>query len=54
MFFGLLVLMKKATFLINLVLWNGLSGDPNVIARIFGTFLLIAGFVVVLLPFVLS
>lgn len=53
MFIGFLVLKKKAVFLINLVLWNGLTGDENLIARIFGVILFIVGFIIIIFPFIL-
>ena len=53
MFIGFLVLKKKALFLVNLVLWNGVSGDEKILSRIFGTLLLVAGFIVILLPFLI-
>lgn len=52
-FIGFLVLKKKAIFLVNLVLWNGVTGDENLLARIFGLILIIAGGVIMLLPFIL-
>ncbi len=51
MFIGLLVLKKKALFLVNVVLWNGVSGNEKWLSRIFGTILLVVGFFVILLPF---
>lgn len=50
---GYLVLTKKALFLINLVLWNGLSGDEDLLSRIFGISLLVIGGVIIILPFIL-
>ena len=54
MFIGFLVLKKKALFLVNIVLWNGVSGNEKLLSRIFGTLLLVAGFLVSLLPFFIS
>lgn len=54
MFIGFLVLKKKALFLVNLVLWNGVSGDEKLLSRIFGTILLVVGFIVILLPFLFA
>lgn len=51
MFIGLLVLKKKALFLVNVVLWNGVSGNEKWLSRIFGAILLVVGFFVILLPF---
>ncbi|KMY43580.1 hypothetical protein AC622_04475 [Bacillus sp. FJAT-27916] len=51
MFIGLLVLKKKALFLVNVVLWNGVTGNEKWLSRIFGTILLVVGFFVILLPF---
>ncbi|WP_080846159.1 hypothetical protein [Cytobacillus gottheilii] len=53
MIIGLLVFKKKALFLINLVLWNGVTGDETLLSRIFGTIFIMAGLIVVILPFVL-
>ncbi|WP_078380695.1 hypothetical protein [Sutcliffiella halmapala] len=50
---GFLVLKKKALFLINLVLWNSVTGDETLLSRIFGSILLIAGLIVVILPLIL-
>ncbi|MGG3943937.1 hypothetical protein ABEV54_21220 [Peribacillus psychrosaccharolyticus] len=54
MFIGFLILKKKTLFLVNLVLWNAVSGNEKRLSRIFGTVLLIAGFIVILLPHLLS
>jgi hypothetical protein len=54
MFTGFLVMKKKALFLVNIVLWNGVSGDEKVLSRIFGSLLLAVGLVTILLPFILS
>ncbi len=54
MFIGFLVLRNKALFLVNLVLWNGVSGDEELLSRIFGTILLVVGLIVSLLPIFLS
>lgn len=54
MFIGILVLKKKALFLVNIVLWNGVSGDEKWLSRIFGTILLVVGFLVILLPFLIK
>lgn len=54
MFIGFLILKKKTLFLVNLVLWNAVSGNEKRLSRIFGTVLLIAGFIVILLPRLLS
>lgn len=54
MFIGFLVFKKKALFLVNLVLWNGVSGDEKVLSRIIGTILVVVGFIVILLPFLLA
>ena len=51
-FIGFLVLKKKAVFLINLVLWNGVTGDENVLARFFGTILIIAGLIIMMFYFI--
>ena len=53
-FIGFLVLKKKALFLVNIVLWNGVSGDEKLLSRIFGTIILAAGFLAILLPFLMS
>ncbi|PQD95611.1 hypothetical protein CYL18_06870 [Pradoshia eiseniae] len=53
-FIGFLVLKKKALFLVNIVLWNGVSGDEKLLSRIFGTIILVAGFLAILLPFLMS
>mgnify|MGYP003399981293 CR=1 FL=1 len=53
-FIGFLVITKKALFLVNIVLWNGVSGDEKLLSRIFGTIILVAGFLAILLPFLMS
>ena len=51
MLMGYFVWNKKALFLINLVLWNGLWGDETIVSRIFGTILFLVGLGIVSLPF---
>lgn len=50
---GFLVWKKKALFLVNLIQWNGVTGEENLLSRIFGSVLLIVGFIVILIPFIL-
>lgn len=47
---GFLVWKKKALFLVNLFQWNGVTGDENLLSRIFGSVLIIIGFIVILIP----
>ena len=51
MLMGYFVWNKKALFLINLVLWNGLWGDETIVSRIFGAILFLVGLGIVSLPF---
>ncbi|MFS0863175.1 hypothetical protein [Fredinandcohnia sp. 179-A 10B2 NHS] len=51
---GVIIYKKKALFLVNLVLWNGVTGDPNLLAMIFGIVFVIVGIVIILLPVILS
>ena len=53
MFVGYLVIRKKALFLVNIVLWNGVSGGEK-LSKIFGAILLAAGFAGILLPFLMK
>ncbi len=53
MFVGFLVIRKKALFLVNIVLWNGVSGGEK-LSKIFDTILLAAGFAGILLPFLMK
>ena len=53
-FIGFLVLKKRALFLVNIVLWNGVSGDEKLLSRIFGIIIMAAGFLAILLPFLMS
>lgn len=50
---GIFIYKKKALFLVNLVLWNGVTGDPNLLAKIFGIVFVVAGVVIILLPVIL-
>lgn len=54
MFLGFQILKKKALFLVNLILWNAVAGNEKQLSTIFGTVLLVAGFIVILLPLLLS
>lgn len=54
MFLGFLILKKKALFLVNLILWNAVAGNEKQLSTIIGTVLLVAGFIVILLPLLLS
>ncbi|GAB6412528.1 MULTISPECIES: hypothetical protein [Bacillus cereus group] len=54
MFTGFLVWKKKALFLVNLTQWNGVTGEENLLSRIFGSVLFIVGFIVILIPFILN
>lgn len=50
---GFLVWKKKALFLVNLIQWNSVTGEEHLLSRIFGSVLLIVGFIVILIPFIL-
>lgn len=41
---------EKNHFLVNLVLWNAVAGNEKRLSTIFGTVLLVAGFILILLP----
>ncbi|MDG5789233.1 hypothetical protein QA612_17375 [Evansella sp. AB-P1] len=54
MILGYFIYKHKALFLINLFLWNGLDGNRDLIAKVFGTIMFVIGIVIILLPFILG